>query len=623
MLTNYSGPKPFAVFQDSYEYRTDWAPDFLQQFAQRRGYKLQSELPALFGDQEDEHAARVKYDYRLTLSDIMAGESELVWIDWAHRHGFSTIYQAHGAPGNWLDLYGDADMPETEMFHNNRSILISKFASSAAHTQGRPLAGAETGTWLKEHFTETLADMKYLAHDVPVLNEYITRCQSVLQGGGPDNDVLLYWPVADFWSEPGGRVQDMTVRLTDWYFSQSVSKAARELWERGYGFDYVSDQQLLAAKASPNDVALPGGHYKVIVVPACQYMPLETFKKLLGLATAGATVVFEDGLPQDVPGWNDLAARRRELGLLEQFGIRFTVAGGNFPVAVIGQGQFVIGHPTAQWWAKLGAVREPLVDKGLAYIRRAEDGGWSYFIANRGDSDFDGWVALGRPANSVVRLDPLTGRTGLAETRRNAISATEVRLQLAAGQSVLLRVRENETVTGPMWSDWRTNGQPVTVTGSWQVTFQEGGPVLPASYQTATAASWTRNGDPETERFAGTADYAATFAAPVAAGQKYVLDLGEVLQSARVTLNGVDYGTLITPPFRVVVDNLQPTGNRLVVEVTSVGANRIRDLDRRGVPWKNFKDINFVNVDYQPFDASNWPVADCGLLGPVVLAPAH
>jgi hypothetical protein len=41
------------------------------------------------------------------------------------------------------------------------------------------------------------------------------------------------------------------------------------------------------------------------------------------------------------------------------------------------------------------------------------------------------------------------------------------------------------------------------------------------------------------------------------------------------------------------------------------------------VPWKNFKDINFVNVDYQPFDASNWPVADCGLLGPVVLAPAH
>jgi hypothetical protein len=50
-----------------------------------------------------------------------------------------------------------------------------------------------------------------------------------------------------------------------------------------------------------------------------------------------------------------------------------------------------------------------------------------------------------------------------------------------------------------------------------------------------------------------------------------------------------------------------------------VAANRIRDLDRRGVNWKIFKDINLVNVDYQPFDASNWPLTDCGLLGPVTL----
>ena len=93
-------------------------------------------------------------------------------------------------------------------------------------------------------------------------------------------------------------------------------------------------------------------------------------------------------------------------------------------------------------------------------------------------------------------------------------------------------------------------------------------------------------------------------------------------QSARVKLNGKDYGTLITPPFRVVVDNLKPKDNALEVEVTSVSANRIRDLDRRGVPWKNFHDINFVNIDYQPFNAADWPLTDCGLLGPVTLTAA-
>jgi len=166
-FANYHGPKPQAVFQDSYEYRTDWSPDFFAQFEKLRGYRLQTELPALFsgGDAsspgsatgasqlQSDHTARVKYDYRRTLSDIMAEQSEPAWIDWAHKNGFQTIYQAHGTPGNWLDLYGDADIPETEMFHNDRSILVSKFASSAAHTQGHPLTGAETGTWLEEHFT--------------------------------------------------------------------------------------------------------------------------------------------------------------------------------------------------------------------------------------------------------------------------------------------------------------------------------------------------------------------------------------------------------------------------------------------------------------------------------------
>ena len=69
----------------------------------------------------------------------------------------------------------------------------------------------------------------------------------------------------------------------------------------------------------------------------------------------------------------------------------------------------------------------------------------------------------------------------------------------------------------------------------------------------------------------------------------------------------------------MVVDNLKLKGNQLEIEVTSVSANRIRDLDRHGIKWKNFYDINFVDINYKPFDASDWPLTDCGLLGPVTL----
>ena len=98
------------------------------QFEKRRGYRLQTELPALFGDAtrntqpatrsaEPDHVARVKSDYRETISDIMAEESLPLWAQWSHGRGFLTRNEAHGSPGNLLDLYAVADIPETEMFH--------------------------------------------------------------------------------------------------------------------------------------------------------------------------------------------------------------------------------------------------------------------------------------------------------------------------------------------------------------------------------------------------------------------------------------------------------------------------------------------------------------------------
>jgi len=673
-FAGYTGAKPAAVFQDSYEYRTDWSPEFLAQFEKRRGYRLQAELPALFADEtrDASHAAastnrgqiaRVKYDYRRTLAELMAEESEPAWIGWAHTNGFATIYQAHGTPGNWLDLYGDADVPETEMFHNDRSILISKFASSAAHTQGRPLVGAETGTWLQEHFTETLADLKFLAddmflagvnhiyyhgacyspddaawpgwlfyastemnprnpiwHDVPALNEYIARCQAILQGGQPDNDVLLYWPAADFWSDPDGRVQAMSVSRTEWFKDQPIGKTARELWEHGYAFDYVSDAQLQQAEPAPNgEIKMPGGRYGVIVVPQCQYMPLETFRQLLALAEKGATVIFDRQLPADVPGLANLPQQRKELAQLRSQ-LKFQKPA--WGVSFLGQGRVRVTVNSLV--EEIPAPRLLVNGDSLNVVRRARanQAGWDYFIVNRGPTNFDGWVSACQ-AKTFILMNPLDGNIGLAATQaRPDGQPPRVHLQLAAGESVILRALADKTVAGPEWTYWRATGGPVEITGPWQVKFIAGGPVLPADFQTAKLASWTTFPDTNAAAFAGTAKYAITFDAPPGIAAAAALNLGGVCQSARVRLNGRNYGTLIAPPFRVWADNLKPAANVLEVEVTSVAANRIRDLDRRGVKWKVFKDINLVDINYHPFNAADWPLAEAGLLGPVTLAPA-
>jgi len=76
---------------------------------------------------------------------------------------------------------------------------------------------------------------------------------------------------------------------------------------------------------------------------------------------------------------------------------------------------------------------------------------------------------------------------------------------------------------------------------------------------------------------------------------------------------------VFSEPFRVTVTELRPHGNILEAEVTGTSANRIRDLDLRRVNWKIFHDANVLNAKYTPFDASAWPVAPQGLLGPVIL----
>jgi len=663
-FAGYDGPKPRAMYHDSYEYISDWSPDLLREFEKRRGYRLQTKLDLLFGQRDDEHTARVKCDYRETISDMMVDNFTPTWVEWSHRQGCITRNQAHGSPANLLDLYAAADIPETEMFRHDRDPLVTKFASSAAHVAGRRLVGSETGTWLAEHFTETLGELKGLVdeffvsgvnhviyhgtcyspdeagwpgwhfyastemnprsaiwRDAPALNAYIARCQSILQSGKPDNDLLVYWPIHDLWHDPAGLTRNMTVHKTEWLREQPLGAAARRLWARGFGFDYLSDRQLASAQAVGDRIQLPGAAYRAVVVPAASHMPLATVEKLLALARNGAAVIFQDHLPTDVPGLANLDQRKASLQPLLA---SVKAAPTNTPglrEAPHGKGRILIGDLDAAL-ARAGVHRETLVDHpGLLFIRRAEPFGRHYFLANHGEEPLDGWIPLATKAASTVLMDPMTGRVGVAAVKQTPTKTPLVYLQLQPGQSVVLRSFNDHNLEGPAWPYLQPAGDPIRLSGTWQVKFIDGGPKLPAPYETQKLQSWANRDDPEAQRFAGTALYTIRFDLPDRSARRYTLDLGAVCQSARVRLNGRDMGTIFTSPFRVLVERAKPSDNLLEIEVTNVSANRIRDLDGRGVAWKTFHDINFVNIDYKPFDASNWPLHDSGLLGPVLLQP--
>jgi hypothetical protein len=673
------GKSPRAFYYDSFENAGNWCPEFLDSFTKLRGYDLADHAEAFGGKGDPEEVRRVMCDYRETLSDLLIGcVGEIV--RWSNSMGSGLRMQAHGAPANLLDMYAAASIPETEVFGANEfdipgyrrdpalsnpetpDILVNRFASSAAHVSGRGLIISESFTWLRNHFHTALSHMKAesdqlflngingiyyhglcyspkdadwpgwlfyastqanfrnsIFRDIPVLNAYITCCQSVLQQGKADHDVLLYWPVYDLWM--GGGPGELRFRVHDpgWLTESACGAAARWMVDNGHTFDYISDKQVQHATAVNGELLTGGeGAYRTLLIPSANHMETRTLKHLLGLAREGATILFWKQLPGDVPGWNGYKTRQEELSsVLDAIPLK------KGEMVVMGKGRIMLHDDLGKLLEKAGVDPETMVGLGLQFTRRKLEGQTIYFMANHSAGRIDGWIELASPGRSARIMDPMTGRTGMVRSRTTG-HGTEIYLQMDPGETRILWLYDRELIHGECWPVLRPRGEPMALEGPWEIEFIEGGPWLPGKYRTDVLESWTDFDLPHTRSFAGAARYTKNVSLSAVAADHVILDLGDVRESARIWVNRHPAGVLVAQPFRLdIAEWLREGENEISIEVTNLSANRIRDLDIRGREWRKFYDINFVDHLYQPFDARDWPLKPSGLLGPVKLIPCE
>jgi len=546
-------------------------------------------------------------------------------------------------------------IPETE----GNEILRFKFASSAAHVTGKHLTSAEAATWLKEHFCASLADVKgavdrfflggvnhVFYHGIPYSppeeewpgwlfyasvhfgssNSFWNDFPTFLQSGMPDNDVLLYFPIYDRWSEEGrSLLQHFTGGERD-YQGTSFQTCAETMLEHGYSFDMISDRQLENTQFKNKALQTAGASYQTILLPKCHFISVKTLEKLVHLAQNGATIVVHDSLPSDVPGLADLEARRKHFHrLLKQ--LDFNPIENDLQKAKVGKGYFIIGHDVDQLLTMAGVRREPMVEQTLQFIRRRQSNGTTYFIVNTSEQPVNDWIPISEKVTSAVIFNPMSEKSGLAAIRVMKTRKTEVYLQLAPGESCILNTY-NSAVKAPLYRYFEPTGLPQPMNGTWSVQFVAGGPELPDPVAINELASWTNFAGEAVKKFSGKAIYRISFQKPEAEADGWLLDLGRVCESAQVRLNGKDMGTLISTPYHIMIDQeLLQENNVLEIKVSNLMANRIADMDWRRVEWKKFYNINFPARERENrnekglFDASHWQPRDSGLIGPVSLMP--
>ncbi|MDB5249744.1 MAG: glycoside hydrolase family 2 protein [Segetibacter sp.] len=656
-----------ALFNDSYEVddargQSNWTPKLFEEFTTRRGYDLKNYLPALFQKADDETNSRILYDYRTTIGELILEDFTQEWKKWGTTKGATIRNQSHGSPANLLDLYAAIDIPETE----GDDILRFKFATSAAHVTGKRLASSESATWLNEHFLSSWADVKkaldlfilggvnhifyhgvnyspkneqwpgwlfYAAvhfqqtnpqwKDFHALNTYVTRAQSFLQTGKPDNDILVYYPLADRYSIPEKEMLQHFDGIGREFKGTDFEKVSEWMQEHGYSFDFFSDKQLQNFTSAGKGLISGGNNYQAILLPANKFITERSFRKLVDLAKNGAQILVYKSLPGDVPGYGRLTERRSLFqNLLKQ--LKF-IEGEGIRKASIGKGSFIIADDMKAL-LKAGRIRVETLPGGLQSIRRKNIEGLTYFIANRSNKEINEWVPLSAKAASAALFNPMTGKSGLANYKTTGEEKVEVMIQLQPYESTIVQLY-NSKKTGNKFQYIQTSKKEQELKGNWTIAFIKGGPVLPATVTTSQLGSWTGHEGETYKHFSGSAKYSLSFARPAGNANGWLLDLGKVNETAEVFLNGKKLATLIGPSFHVVIPaaELKET-NALEIVVSNLMANRIIYMDKNNIPWKKFYNINMSarkreNVKDGIFDASAWEPLPSGLLGPVTIAP--
>ena len=631
-------PYPHTFFNDSYEvYKANWTPTLFDEFQKRRGYDLRTKLPELLGVVDDGN--QVLCDYRETLSDLLLENFTQQWVTWAHKHGVKVRNQAHGSPANLLDLYAAVDIPEIEGFglsdfgikglrtdpgktkKNFSDVSMLKYAPSAAHVTGKPLTSSETFTWLTEHFRTSLSQMKpdldlmftcgvnhvyfhgscytpkddpwpgwkfyasvdmsptnSIWRDAPYLMQYIERCQSFLQLGQPDNDFLVYLPVRDMWHQRGPRNddakeaskdrrngEDLLMQFDIHTMDEKAPQFIRSILtidSLGYDCDYISDRQLAKVRVE-NGMLVTEGHtrYRALIIPS------------------GTTI------------------DSRLQALLD-------------PIAA-----YVIKGETPEAMARFAKAEPMKTELGLRAIRRKSLRGWHYFMANLTPRDVEADVALAVPFEGATWFNPMNG-----DIEPACVSNGKLHIALRSGESRILQTSAKPTQPVQYVTTHSQQPQELPISGPWALYFTEEAPRVAGTFTLLQPQTWETLSDSAAVTM-GTGIYTTTFRLTrQQAKQEWMIDLGDVRESARVYLNGKFLGCAWAVPFVLDCrDALRKGKNELRIEVTNLPANRIRDLDRKGYKWRKFNEINVVDINYKRTTYDGWEPVKSGLNSEVKL----
>ena len=196
-----------------------------------------------------------------------------------------------------------------------------------------------------------------------------------------------------------------------------------------------------------------------------------------------------------------------------------------------------------------------------------------------------------------------------------SISGDSIEICLRSGESMILQTYDN--ILGKSGeSRYHRNSRTISLSGPWALSFIEEVPKVGKTFKLDKLQTWESLDDDSAKITMGTGVYTTKFRLTKKDDPKgaWTIDLGDVRESARVYINGQFIGCAWSVPFVLDCQQALKVGeNEIRIEVTNLPANRIADLDRKGIPWRKMEEINVVDINYKKTTYDQWEPMPSGL----------
>ncbi|HMI01938.1 MAG TPA: glycosyl hydrolase [Pedobacter sp.] len=300
---------------DSYEVGcNNWTVGFAEEFRKRRSYDCITFLPELAGYyvESGEIAERFLWDFRKTVSDLIAENYYGYFRELCHKSGMKFSVEPYGGPFESMKAGASGDVVMGEFWIGNKLFLESpRLAASISHLKGNSIVGAEAftsfGGWLNHPATLKAVGDQVWAEGVNrfLFHTYIHQPWNIGPGmtfgvyGMEMNRLNTWWEQSRGYMDYVARSQFLlqqgrNVAYILVFTGESAPNDAllrSDIKAFGYDYDQIGPDELALLTVKDGIIyTRSGGPYRRLLLPDSKWATPELLMKIRALAGAGAVI---------------------------------------------------------------------------------------------------------------------------------------------------------------------------------------------------------------------------------------------------------------------------------------------------------------------------------------------